>query len=77
MVILLEFAYLYLFWMGFIKAKSNFTGFDSERLQVIDIPNLGFDGGVLMDFGFMRFVFLYMSYYGTDQTGATINICQR
>jgi hypothetical protein len=49
MVILLEFAYLYLFWMGFIKANPNFTGFDSERLQVIDIPNLDLTE-VLMDF---------------------------
>jgi hypothetical protein len=29
----LEFAYLYLFWMGFIKANPNFTGFDSERYK--------------------------------------------
>ena len=54
-----------------LKANPNFTGFDSERLQVIDIPNLGFDGGT---YGLLPMVlgglFLYMSYYGTDQTQA-------
>ncbi len=54
-----------------LKANPNFTGFDSERLQVIDVPNLGFDGGT---YGFLPMVlgglFLYLSYYGTDQTQA-------
>ncbi|SDW14054.1 sodium:solute symporter family transporter [Flavobacterium degerlachei] len=54
-----------------LKANPNFTGFDSERLQVIDIPNLGFDGGT---YGLLPMVlgglFLYLSYYGTDQTQA-------
>lgn len=54
-----------------LKANPDFTGFDSERLQVIDIPNLGFDGGT---YGLLPMVvgglFLYLSYYGTDQTQA-------
>lgn len=54
-----------------LKANPNFTGFDSERLQVIDVPNLGFDGGT---YGLLPMVlgglFLYLSYYGTDQTQA-------
>ncbi|MFC6268141.1 sodium:solute symporter family transporter [Frigoriflavimonas asaccharolytica] len=54
-----------------LKANPNFSGFDSERLKVIDVPNLGFDGGT---YGLLPMVlgglFLYMSYYGTDQTQA-------
>jgi SSS family transporter len=54
-----------------LQANPDFTGFDSERLQVIDIPNLGFDGGT---YGLLPMVlgglFLYLSYYGTDQTQA-------
>ncbi|NRT14365.1 SSS family transporter [Flavobacterium sp. 28A] len=61
---------IYFGW-DLLKANPNFTGFDSERLQVIDIPNLGFDGGT---YGLLPMVlgglFLYMSYYGTDQTQA-------
>jgi SSS family transporter len=49
----------------------SFTGFDSTRLQVIDTKNFGFDGGT---YGFLPMVlgglFLYLSYYGTDQTQA-------
>lgn len=54
-----------------LQANPDFIGFDSERLQVIDIPNLGFDGGT---YGLLPMVlgglFLYLSYYGTDQTQA-------
>jgi len=61
---------IYFGW-DLLKANPDFTGFDSERLQVIDIPNLGFDGGT---YGLLPMVlgglFLYMSYYGTDQTQA-------
>lgn len=48
-----------------------FTGFDSERLRVVDLPNLGINGDT---YGFLPMVlgglFLYLSYYGTDQTQA-------
>ena len=54
-----------------LTQNSNFNGFDSERLQVININNIGFDGST---YGFWPMVlgglFLYMSYYGTDQTQA-------
>lgn len=48
-----------------------FTGFDNSRLDVIDLPNLGVNGDT---YGFLPMVlgglFLYLSYYGTDQTQA-------
>ncbi|KUO68174.1 MAG: sodium transporter [Lutibacter sp. BRH_c52] len=48
-----------------------FTGFEASRLKVLDFSNLGFDGG---EYGFWPMVlgglFLYLSYYGTDQTQA-------
>ncbi|MBT8384884.1 MAG: sodium/solute symporter [Bacteroidia bacterium] len=48
-----------------------FTGFNADRLTIIDFTNLGFDGG---EYGFWPMVlgglFLYLSYYGTDQTQA-------
>lgn len=48
-----------------------FAGFDPERLQIIDFSNLGFNGD---EYGFWPMVlgglFLYLSYYGTDQTQA-------
>ena len=54
-----------------LKANPNFNGFETERLQVVDMNNLGFDGGT---FGFLPMMlgglFLYLSYYGTDQTQA-------
>lgn len=54
-----------------VSTNPGFTGFDTERLQVIDSKNYGFDGGT---YGFLPMVlgglFLYMSYYGTDQTQA-------
>lgn len=54
-----------------LSANPEFTGFDSTRLQVIDSNNFGFDGGT---YGFLPMVlgglFLYLSYYGTDQTQA-------
>lgn len=52
-------------WSGFI------AHLDPARLRVVDFGNFGFDGG---EFGFwpMLFggVFLYCSYYGTDQMQA-------
>jgi SSS family transporter len=54
-----------------LQANPNFNGFETERLQVVDMNNLGFDGGT---FGFLPMMlgglFLYLSYYGTDQTQA-------
>ena len=54
-----------------VSTNPGFAGFDTERLQVIDSKNYGFDGGT---YGFLPMVlgglFLYMSYYGTDQTQA-------
>lgn len=48
-----------------------FTGFDPGRLQIIDFSNLGFNGE---EYGFWPMLlgglFLYLSYYGTDQTQA-------
>lgn len=48
-----------------------FTGFEASRLQIIDFPNLGVSGD---QYGFWPMVlgglFLYLSYYGTDQTQA-------
>ena len=49
-----------------------FQGFEPERLQVIDINNFGVFSGE--DYGFLPMLigglFLYLSYYGTDQTQA-------
>ncbi|NLP58101.1 sodium/solute symporter [Lutibacter sp. B1] len=54
-----------------LQETGNFTGFDIERLQVVDFSNYGFSGD---EFGFWPMVlgglFLYISYYGTDQTQA-------
>ncbi len=54
-----------------LSNNSEFTGFAPERLTVIEFSNYGFDGG---EFGFWPMVlgglFLYLSYYGTDQTQA-------
>ncbi|MCW2118288.1 sodium:solute symporter family transporter [Flavobacterium sp. 7A] len=61
---------IYYGW-GLLQANPNFNGFETERLQVVDMNNLGFDGGT---FGFLPMMlgglFLYLSYYGTDQTQA-------
>lgn len=55
-----------------MKDTGTFTGFDTERLQVIDFTNLGFFNGE--EYGFWPMLlgglFLYLSYYGTDQTQA-------
>jgi len=55
-----------------MKDTGTFTGFDPERLQVIDFSNLGLFGGE--EYGFWPMLlgglFLYLSYYGTDQTQA-------
>lgn len=49
-----------------------FQGFNPERLKVIDISNLGIYSGE--EYGFFPMLlgglFLYLSYYGTDQTQA-------
>ncbi|MEP5255796.1 MAG: sodium/solute symporter [Winogradskyella arenosi] len=55
-----------------MQDTGTFTGFDPSRLQVIDFSNLGlFDGE---EYGFWPMLlggfFLYLSYYGTDQTQA-------
>lgn len=55
-----------------MKDTGTFTGFDPERLQVIDFSNLGLFSGE--EYGFWPMLlgglFLYLSYYGTDQTQA-------
>ncbi|MCA0152147.1 sodium:solute symporter family transporter [Winogradskyella vincentii] len=55
-----------------LKDTGTFTGFDTERLQVIDLDNFGFFSGD--EYGFWPMLlgglFLYLSYYGTDQTQA-------
>ena len=55
-----------------MKDTGTFKGFDPERLQVIDFSNLGFFDGE--EYGFWPMLlgglFLYLSYYGTDQTQA-------
>ena len=57
---------------GLIKDTGDFKGFDPERLKVIDWSNLGIFSGE--DYGFFPMLigglFLYLSYYGTDQTQA-------
>lgn len=57
---------------GLLKDTGTFEGFDADRLQVIDFSNLGLFSGE--DYGFWpMFIggfFLYLSYYGTDQTQA-------
>ncbi|WP_298366164.1 sodium/solute symporter [uncultured Lutibacter sp.] len=54
-----------------LQDNPEFTGFAPERLNVIEFSNYGLDGG---EFGFWPMVlgglFLYLSYYGTDQTQA-------
>ena len=55
-----------------LKETGTFTGFDAERLQVIDFDNFGILSGD--EYGFWPMLlgglFLYLSYYGTDQTQA-------
>lgn len=55
-----------------LKDTGDFTGFSQDRLQVIDFNNLGFFSGE--EYGFWPMLlgglFLYLSYYGTDQTQA-------
>jgi len=55
-----------------MEDTGTFTGFDPERLQVIDVSNLGIFNGE--EYGFWPMLlgglFLYLSYYGTDQTQA-------
>ncbi len=55
-----------------IKDTGDFTGFSMERLQVIDFTNIGLYEGE--EYGFWPMLlgglFLYLSYYGTDQTQA-------
>ncbi|NRB84410.1 MAG: sodium/solute symporter [Winogradskyella sp.] len=55
-----------------MRETGTFTGFEQERLQVIDFSNLGLFSGE--DYGFWPMLigglFLYLSYYGTDQTQA-------
>lgn len=57
---------------GLMTDLGPFNGFDTERLQVIDLSNLGIYNGD--DYGFFPMLlgglFLYLSYYGTDQTQA-------
>ncbi|BAO75887.1 sodium:solute symporter family transporter [Winogradskyella sp. PG-2] len=57
---------------GLLKDTGTFEGFDADRLQVIDFSNLGLFSGE--DYGFWPMfiggLFLYLSYYGTDQTQA-------
>lgn len=54
-----------------LQESGNFTGFDPQRLEVINFSKLGLNGD---EFGFWPMVlgglFLYISYYGTDQTQA-------
>lgn len=54
------------------------THVDHARLKVVDFGNLGFDG---REYGFIPMVcggiFLYCSYYGTDQTQAQRILCAR
>ena len=55
-----------------LKETGDFKGFDTSRLQVIDFSNLGLFSGE--EYGFWPMLlgglFLYLSYYGTDQTQA-------
>lgn len=55
-----------------MKDTGTFKGFDPDRLQVLDFSNLGFFDGE--EYGFWPMLlgglFLYLSYYGTDQTQA-------
>lgn len=72
MIILFSGLIICIVWgWNLLSNNPNFTGFESSRLEVIDLSNLGFDGGT---FGFLPMalggLFLYISYYGTDQTQA-------
>ena len=55
-----------------MEDTGTFKGFNTERLQVIDLSNLGIFQGE--EYGFWPMLlgglFLYLSYYGTDQTQA-------
>ncbi|MDP2089465.1 MAG: sodium/solute symporter [Flavobacteriaceae bacterium] len=59
------------FGWNLLSNNPDFTGFDESRLTVIDFSNFGFDGS---QYGFWPMalggLFLYLSYYGTDQTQA-------
>lgn len=54
-----------------LNSNPDFTGFDTNRLTVIDFSNFGINGD---QYGLLPMVlgglFLYLSYYGTDQTQA-------
>jgi SSS family transporter len=54
-----------------LQGTGNFSGFNPQRLKVIEFSNYGFNGD---EFGFWPMIlgglFLYISYYGTDQTQA-------
>jgi len=54
-----------------LSSHPDFAGFDANRLTVIDFSNFGISGD---QYGFWPMVlgglFLYLSYYGTDQTQA-------
>ncbi len=57
---------------GMLQDLGDFKGFNPERLQVIDIKNFGIQNNE--NYGFFPMllggIFLYLSYYGTDQTQA-------
>ena len=59
------------FGWNLLSNNPDFDGFESSRLEVIDFTSLGFNGGT---YGLLPMVlgglFLYISYYGTDQTQA-------
>jgi SSS family transporter len=61
-----------IFGYSLLKDTGTFTGFDTDRLQVIDFDNFGIFSGD--EYGFWPMLlgglFLYLSYYGTDQTQA-------
>lgn len=54
-----------------LGSHPEFTGFEANKLQIIDFSNFGVSGD---EYGFWPMVlgglFLYLSYYGTDQTQA-------
>ncbi len=60
-----------IFGWSLLMDNPNFTGFETSRLTVVDFDNFGLDGS---QYGFWPMVlgglFLYVSYYGTDQTQA-------
>lgn len=54
-----------------LSSNPDFTGFEASRLTIVDLNNFGITGD---SYGFWPMVlgglFLYLSYYGTDQTQA-------